>query len=137
MLKVRRFGTRKGTAIVEFALVLPILVLLLVGLVEFSRVLSVKQVITNATREGARAGAVELNDALALSVAQSVSENYLESSGADLISATIVPSFVETGGSEAIQVVIDYNYDSLLTGWIPGIPSMLTLRSAALMRRES
>ncbi len=45
---------RKGSAVLEMALILPILLTLLFGIIEFSRVLSVKQVITNAAREGAR-----------------------------------------------------------------------------------
>ena len=136
-MKHKKLGTRMGSALVEMAFVLPIFVLLLVGLVEFSRVLMVKQVITNAAREGARAGATDLDDAGALSTALTVSENYIVASGVLVASATVTPSFVTTGGSEALQVVIDYGYDSLLTSFVPEIPSTVSLRSLAIMRRES
>lgn len=122
---------------VEMALVLPLLVLLLVGIVEFSRVLMVKQVITNAAREGARAAAIRLDDAGAISTAFDTSRNYLSSSGVDITNAQVNSSFLTTSGSPAIQVVVTYGYQSLLTEWIPGIPQVLTLRSAALMRREA
>jgi len=128
---------RKGSAMVEMALVLPLLILLLVGIVEFSRVLMVKQVITNAAREGARAASIRLDDAGAISTAFNTSRNYLSASGVDVKSAQVNSSFLTTSGSPAIQVVVTYSYNSMLTKWIPGIPEILTLRSAAIMRREA
>jgi Flp pilus assembly protein TadG len=49
---------QKGASAVEFAVILPLLVLILFGIIEFSLLLYNKQVITNAGREGARAGIV-------------------------------------------------------------------------------
>ncbi|MHB0960815.1 MAG: TadE/TadG family type IV pilus assembly protein [Pirellulaceae bacterium] len=45
---------RRGVAAVELAIVLPILLLALVGIIEFGRAVMVQQIITNAAREGAR-----------------------------------------------------------------------------------
>ncbi len=45
---------RRGQALVEFAMVLPLLLLLLVGLIEFGRAWNLHQVVTDASREGAR-----------------------------------------------------------------------------------
>jgi Flp pilus assembly protein TadG len=45
---------RRGAAAVEFAVVSPLLLLLILGLLEFGRMVMVQQVITNASREGAR-----------------------------------------------------------------------------------
>lgn len=42
----------------EFALVLPVLLLILFGIIEFGLVMFDQAVITNASREGARAGIV-------------------------------------------------------------------------------
>ena len=50
---------QKGAALVEFAIVVPLLILLATGIGEFGLVLYNKQVITNASREGARAGIVQ------------------------------------------------------------------------------
>jgi len=47
---------QRGAAVVEFAVVLPLLVVLLFGIVEFGLVLYNKQILANASREGARAG---------------------------------------------------------------------------------
>lgn len=49
---------QNGAAVVEFAIVLPLLVLLLCGIIEFGLLFYNKQVITNASREGARAGII-------------------------------------------------------------------------------
>jgi len=49
---------QKGAALVEFGLILPLLILLIFGVIEFGLLLFNQQVITNAAREGARAGIV-------------------------------------------------------------------------------
>jgi len=51
-----------GAAAVEFAILLPVLILVLFGIIEFSLVLFNKHIITNASREGARAGIVSRQD---------------------------------------------------------------------------
>lgn len=133
----KKFRSETGSAMLEMAIVLPLFLLLTAGVVEFSQVLSVKQVITNAAREGARAGAVDLDDTGALSTARDVSEKYIQSSGVELEPTTITPTFVSTGGSAALEVIVQYDYHSILTEFIPGIPAHFTLQSAAIMRRES
>jgi hypothetical protein len=49
---------QRGAAMIEFALVLPVLLIVLLGTVEFSFLLYNKAMITNASREGARLGIV-------------------------------------------------------------------------------
>lgn len=48
--------SQKGSVLVEFAFILPVLLMLLFGVVYFSVALYNKTVLTMATREGARAG---------------------------------------------------------------------------------
>lgn len=48
----------KGTTLVEFALLAPMLVILLSGVLEFGRVLDAWMIVTNAAREGARYAAL-------------------------------------------------------------------------------
>ena len=50
--------SEKGTAIVEFAIILPVLILLIFGMAEFSVLYYNKAVLTNPSREGARGGIV-------------------------------------------------------------------------------
>lgn len=49
-------GRERGQALVEFALVLPILLLLAIGIIDFGRALFVLSEVSNATREAARYG---------------------------------------------------------------------------------
>ena len=52
-LRVRKLN-RKGQSLVEFALVLPLVLLLVVGMLEFARAWNLHQTMTDAVREGAR-----------------------------------------------------------------------------------
>ncbi len=54
----RLLGRPRGQALVEAALVMPILLLLLVGIMEFGRAWNVHQVVTDAARQGARMAAI-------------------------------------------------------------------------------
>lgn len=71
-MKRERFIKRgeKGVAAIEFGLVLPILLLFIFGIIEFSTLLYDKAMITNASREGARAGVVYRPDHLTLTEAE-------------------------------------------------------------------
>jgi Flp pilus assembly protein TadG len=60
--RYRRFE-EVGQGLVEFALILPIFLLLIFALVDFGRAFFTWQVVTNAAREGARAAAVQGNGA--------------------------------------------------------------------------
>jgi Flp pilus assembly protein TadG len=64
-----RFAARllgeRGAAAVEFALVLPLLLLLFIGIVEFSQALQVHARLSAAAREGARIMALTSNPAAA------------------------------------------------------------------------
>lgn len=56
------FFDKKGQALIEFAFVIPLLLLLLFGIVEFGRIFGAELVVTYSAREGARAGAVGSTD---------------------------------------------------------------------------
>jgi len=58
---VRRPGLRRDAraqALIEFALVLPVLLLLVLGIIEFGRAWNLTQVVTDVAREGARRAVV-------------------------------------------------------------------------------
>lgn len=56
-----RRGTSRGQAMLEFALVLVVLLLLLLGVIDFARLFYTWSSIANAAREGARFGTVHPN----------------------------------------------------------------------------
>jgi len=60
-LSTRRFArSDSGAAMVEFAIVLPILIMFLLGIIDFGRAFFLYNNLTNAVREGARLGAVQM-----------------------------------------------------------------------------
>lgn len=60
-MKSRR--KERGAVAVEMAIVLPLLLLILLGIIEFGRVFNVQVSLTQAAREGARHAAIHYNDA--------------------------------------------------------------------------
>ena len=52
-------GRRRGQSLVEFALILPVFLLLLFGVIDGGRYVFVSSALSNAAREGARLGSVE------------------------------------------------------------------------------
>ncbi len=57
------FKNEKGQSLVEFALVMPILMLILLGIIEFGWLYNAKITMTSAAREGARVYAIKGNEA--------------------------------------------------------------------------
>jgi Flp pilus assembly protein TadG len=55
---MNRFRVQTGQTIVEFAFMLPLLMIIIVGIIDFSILFYDKAVVTNASREGARQGSV-------------------------------------------------------------------------------
>ena len=56
MRDIKEKNPERGAALVELAIVLPFLLLILVGIVELGLLFYNQQVLTNASREGARSG---------------------------------------------------------------------------------
>lgn len=76
----------RGQAVVEFAILAPVLILLLLAMVDFGRVFEAWVVTTNAAREGARYAAIYstkdyITDAQVVQMSQEKAYEYLVSSG--------------------------------------------------------
>ncbi|UCE94734.1 MAG: pilus assembly protein, partial [Flavobacteriaceae bacterium] len=69
---------QRGASAVEFAIILPLLLVFLFGIIEFSIMFYDKAVITNASREGARTGIVFDNPRISETQIQSVVQDYAE-----------------------------------------------------------
>jgi Flp pilus assembly protein TadG len=63
--RLRRRTERRGQAMVEFGLVLPIFILLIIGLIEFALAFNANLAVNFASREAALIGAESGNDAIA------------------------------------------------------------------------
>ena len=69
---------QKGATVVEFAIILPLLLLLIFGIIEFGLFLFNRHVITNAVREAARAGIVVRIPRLSNNDIETIARNYCE-----------------------------------------------------------
>lgn len=109
--RARRY---RGNAAVEFALVLPLLMLLLLGMLDWGHYFYVAQVVTNAAREGARAGTLAIDVGDATADAANAVTTYLTNAG--LEPAKLVTSSVNVT-AEAATVDLAYPAGSL-TGFL-------------------
>jgi Flp pilus assembly protein TadG len=135
-MKMRIKG-QKGTAAVEFAIILPLLILVLFGTVDFGLLLFNQQVITNASREGARAGIVSQTPRLTHGEIKTVVENYCST---NLISfdgnttPSIATNWSGTEFSDDLTVTVTFNYSFLFLSAL-GFDDP-TLNGTTLMKLE-
>ena len=121
-----RIKDQRGGALIEFAIVLPILLLLVGGLVDFALLFYDKQVLTNASREGARAGIVyELNDdgnkiIIIESDVQGIVQTYCDnkglwSFGGSSLVTTTAPGVNSLAYPDDLTVTVTFTYRFLLS----------------------
>lgn len=92
-----RFFTRselrdtRGTAVVEFALIFPILAILLFGVIDFGRAYFLRTNLVSAAREGARYGAAMTNPCLGSSTTTILAQvqRYVTYFGGGTVTATV------------------------------------------------
>ena len=122
-----------GQGLLEFALVLPIMVLILIGLIDLGRAFFVVITLENSAREGSRYGSLYPSD-LAGAKAAAVSE--ANGSGLKLTASNVTAQCIDAGADgkcdslKPITVTVTYNFD-LIMGWI--LPSPLPLTRDAVM----
>jgi len=122
-------------AVVEFALVAPLFFLLVLGMIEFGRMVMVQQVLVNASREGARAGIVQgATNTDVLAVVQS----YLEGGGIHGATVNVSPDPIDLAGyGDPVTVAVSVPFRQV--SWLP-TPIFLgdtELRATTTMRREA
>ncbi len=136
----------KGAAAVEFALILPVLILILFGIIEFGIILYDKAVITNASREGARRGIV-FNGTEGAAVAVpagtviSTVNNYCASYLISLGGSAPPPTTVVTGDcsvpDSTLTVDVSYPYTFLVLPNFTSLGPLLTLNATTVMNCEN
>jgi len=122
--------SQKGAAALEFAIVLPLLVLLVFGIIDTGLLLYNKQVITNASREGARAGISGSTTVV------DVVQNYC--TGRLFPSGTPPPAVNVTGGGafqNDLTVTVTYVHNFMFAGII-GLGPTITMTGRTVMKME-
>lgn len=99
--------TRKdrGAAAVEMALLLPILLLIVFGIIDFGRMLNAQISVTEAAREGARAATVSSTAGAAQSRVNRLSTDYIVDTGASTFCGA-----TPAAGADA-TVVVTYEFE--------------------------
>ena len=147
----RLIKNKKGAAMVELAIILPILLVVLFGIIEFGFILYDKALITNASREGARAGIVFRANAtngnyepFTVAQIQGFALTHL-ANGDNLIPPGIISSnlFVEvpdgncTQTEDPIRVRVRYTYNFLVVpNFITSLAGQINLIGETIMRCE-
>jgi Flp pilus assembly protein TadG len=131
---------QKGVAAVEFALILLPLVLLIFGAIEFTTALYDKAVITNASREGARAGIVyddprRSNSDIVDAVSRYCSDNMISLGGDSDISTQIIRGGDTAGDPLTVRVTYTYNF-LVLPNFITSLAPGITMEAETVMRME-
>ncbi len=97
----------RGAAAVEFALVVPLLLLLVMGIAEFGRAYNISTILTGAAREGARTMALQNSASAARSAAQNAATGLHVSTSQIAVTPSSCPT-VSTGSTTLVQVSITY-----------------------------
>jgi Flp pilus assembly protein TadG len=138
----------RGAAAVEFALILPLLVVLAFGIIEFSILFYNKAMITNASREGARAGIVynfpnRPSAADITNVVNGHCASHLITFGNTARSPVTVVNGIGGGSGANLTVTVTYIYDFLVLPNFLGaffsntnFGNSITLGATTVMRLE-
>src|SRR5262245_34328126 len=136
MMSVRNTGrSESGASAVEFALLLPLLMMVLFGVIEFGLALHQQSILTNASREGARLGIVQSIPAITNGQINAAIDTYLTGSG---ISPGNVTRSIVAGGATGtpvqVTLTLPYTY-AVLPGFVSIAPT-LNLTAQTVMRHE-
>ena len=129
-----------GVAAVEFAIVLPLLILLVFGVIEFSVALYDKAMITNASREGARTGILfsdpRISDAEIINVVNNYCGNHLITFGGPTgVTTTIQRVGDNPGDSLTVRVAYQYSF-LILPTFVTNLTGGINLVAETVMRME-
>jgi Flp pilus assembly protein TadG len=135
--RVRKTGSffrpgqrRSGAAVVELAVLLPLLVLLFIIAVDFARVYYFSLTLQNC----ARAGALYASDPWVAD--ESPFASYQEAALSDATNITPAPTISKTNGTDAVgrpyvEVTAAHSFNTI-TGF-PGVPNQVNLRRSVKM----
>lgn len=152
----------RGATMVEFALVLPLLIVILIAVIDFGFMVYDKAMVTNAAREAARAGIVLRNPRMTKAEVEAVASNFCQNKLISLGGNTActvtaeVPNEIKSQavvppGAPAseqsktrLSVTVEYAYHGPIETVVGvlgvlGVPAALnfgTMRSTAVMKYE-
>lgn len=121
----------RGQALVEFALMLPVLLLLVVGVMEFGLVINQYMVVAEAAREGARSAALGASNVTVITVVKTASGQMDTSQ----LIITIAPPDIRVRGN-GVTVTVEKPVHTITSLIEPFFPADFKVQGAATMRVE-
>lgn len=129
------FSRCEGVAVVEFAIILPILLLLILGGMDFGHAYYIEHVITNASREGARygsryTGAATNPTSSQISTYVTTTLNY---NSFNLNNLVVSGSYSGASPNEIVTVTVKANKQWWILGCLLGLTNPTTLKVQTAM----
>jgi len=135
----------RGQSLVEFALILPIFLVVMFMIVEFGRALFTYNILVSATRAGARAGVIA-GSSSASQTAINAADSLLVAAGIPLGSVNLQANVVNDFGGPGVNVLrvtADKNFDWIYKGGLTmqggakvAKPAALPLHAETIMQGE-
>ena len=140
-----RHKNQRGSALIEVALTLPLLLLVAAGIFEFGRAYQTQQVLTNAVREGARVAVLpnQPSGAAATRVTTYLTNGQLPNAGTATV--TVTATTISIGGTTTpgSRVTVNYPFSFMVLQPVArlvvgssNLGSALTMSASAEMRNE-
>lgn len=128
--------SEKGTMALEFTLLLPAMLLVIFSTIELGSAWYAKQIMINASREGARLGAIYTDGGVTNEWVESEVEGLLDDTSFPLAAnVTVTGADGVAGDSVRVEVRADYDFP-ILSRLVPGVLGAITLSSVSEMRHE-
>jgi Flp pilus assembly protein TadG len=134
-----RIRDERGQATIEFALILPLLLLLLLGIIEFARAWNLAQLATDAVREGTRQCSLADDVTHTEASVRAWIQNRMATSGVPTAASTVTFATTAGGGTpcensdQPVTVTLRIPYSWMFFG---AAISPITLTSSFTMRNE-
>jgi Flp pilus assembly protein TadG len=137
----------RGTALIEMAFTLPLLLLISIGIIEFGRAFQTWQILTNAAREGARVAVLPgySDSMVAARVQEYVQAGVLDAGVTPTVTIqrTVAVSY-GTGSATGSRVVVNYPFSFIALNGVARLVvpsttlgSAFTMSTSATMRNEN
>jgi Flp pilus assembly protein TadG len=147
MKRIKHLEKERGTALLETALTLPLILLVSVSIFEFGRAYQMEQVITNAAREGARVAVLpgSTSSEVQTRVVAYLNSGQVPNAGsASVVVNPSVPIFIGTGTANGSRVTVNYPFSFMVLNPVarlvlPGSTAgaaPITMSASAEMRNE-
>jgi Flp pilus assembly protein TadG len=120
-----------GQALVEFALLAPLLILIVMGIIEFGRLWMTMTALSGAAWQGVRVAAVTAPDQ---GLVEDAANHVLNAAGLD--AATITITGPDPDSQNEVRVRVEITYSVLTGSIIPGLGDTIQLARTAVMRWE-